>query len=46
MEHLEPFHQITDKATDLMEFRQGRFKGIEIVAEKNNGKNVTNISGL
>lgn len=29
-----------------MEFKQGRFRGIQIMAEKQNGKNVTNISGL
>lgn len=39
-------HHIRDKATGLEEFHEGTFKGIQLVAQKSNNKNITKIIGL
>lgn len=46
MEHLEPYHQISDKPNGVLEFHADRFKGIHVTAEKNSNKNVTTLSGV
>lgn len=39
-------HHITDKDQKLDVFREGAFKGIQIIAEKANNKNITKLIGL
>lgn len=39
-------HRMTDKEQDLDAFKNGHFKGIQIVAEKSNNKNITKVVGL
>lgn len=40
------FHHVSDKENGIDNFKEGQFKGINIVAEKANNKNITKITGL
>jgi hypothetical protein len=40
------YHRIRDVENGVEEFCQGAFKGIKLIAEKSNNKNITKIVGL
>ena len=46
LKHLEPFHKLIDKANGVLDFKEGKSKGVQIIAEKANNKNITRISGI
>lgn len=39
-------YHMRDKQTGLQAFHEGTFKGIQLIAQKSNNKNITKIIGL
>lgn len=46
MKQSTSYHHVYDKENGMDIFKEGQFKGINIIAEKANNKNITKITGL